>query len=64
MPNGWRISISNEIYEAASGKVYEGKGIPPQFEVRVFDLENFYPCLKLAIDKAVSLIKERIKKNE
>jgi len=29
MPNGWMTDISNEIYEAANGFVYEGKGIPP-----------------------------------
>jgi carboxyl-terminal processing protease len=61
MPNGWRADISNEIYEAANGIVYEGKGIPPQFKVPVFDPENFYPGLKLAVDKAISLAREDTK---
>ncbi len=61
MPNGWTVDLSNEIYEAANGIVYEGKGIPPQFKVPVFDPDNFYPGLKLAIDKAISLAREDIK---
>jgi len=55
MPNGWTVNLSNEIVEAANGIVYEGKGIPPQCHVPVFDPDNFYPSLKLAVDKAVSL---------
>jgi C-terminal processing protease CtpA/Prc len=61
MPNGWMVDLSNEIIEAANGIVYEGKGIPPQFKVPVFDPENFYPGLKLAVDKAVSLAREGTK---
>jgi len=44
MPNGWMVDLSNEIIEAANGIIYEGKGIPPQFKVPVFDPENFYPA--------------------
>jgi carboxyl-terminal processing protease len=29
MPNGWSFSISNEVFEAIDGVVYETKGIPP-----------------------------------
>lgn len=29
LPNGWRGTVSNEIYRAAGGQVYEGIGIPP-----------------------------------
>jgi C-terminal processing protease CtpA/Prc len=29
LPNGWKGSISNEIYRAADGQVFEGVGIPP-----------------------------------
>jgi carboxyl-terminal processing protease len=62
MPNGWTVNLSNEIIEAANGIVYEGKGIPPQFKVPVFDPDNFYPGLKLAVDKAVSLFNDSFKK--
>jgi len=29
LPNGWSLTLSNEIYRAADGKVYEDCGIPP-----------------------------------
>jgi len=29
LPNGWRGAMSNEIYRASDGQVYEGVGIPP-----------------------------------
>jgi hypothetical protein len=29
LPNGWKGSVSNEIYRASNGQVYEGMGIPP-----------------------------------
>ncbi|MFE8069885.1 S41 family peptidase [Marinobacteraceae bacterium S3BR75-40.1] len=29
MPNGWHLTLSNEIYEAYSGELYEDVGIPP-----------------------------------
>ena len=29
LPNGWRGAVSNEIYRASDGNVYEGAGIPP-----------------------------------
>ena len=29
LPNGWKGAVSNEIYRASDGDVYEGSGIPP-----------------------------------
>jgi hypothetical protein len=29
LPNGWTFTLSNEVYEAADGTLYEGHGIPP-----------------------------------
>ena len=29
LPNGWKGAVSNEIYRASDGNVYEGTGIPP-----------------------------------
>jgi hypothetical protein len=29
LPNGWWVTLSNEIYRAADGQVYEAKGVPP-----------------------------------
>ena len=62
LPNGWQIEMSNEVCEAADGKVYEGIGIPPQVEVPVFIPGNIYPGLKQAVDKAVFLAEKAIAK--
>jgi carboxyl-terminal processing protease len=34
MPNGWTFSVSNEVFEAIDGKVYETKGIPPNVTIK------------------------------
>ncbi len=62
LPNGWRLEISNQVCEAADGRVYEAIGIPPQVEVPVFVPGNIYPGLKRAVDKAVFLAEKAIEK--
>lgn len=32
LPNGWTVTLSNEIYRAADGELYEGRGIPPHLK--------------------------------
>lgn len=52
LPNGWRFSLSNEIYTAADGVLYEGVGIPVDIEIPVFQgpniLDNLAPSLERA----------------
>lgn len=60
LPNGWEVGISNEVYTASDGNLYEGIGIPVHVKVPVFIPEYFYGGLKLAVDKAVSLIKDKL----
>jgi C-terminal processing protease CtpA/Prc len=62
LPNGWAVEMSNEVCEAADGRVYEGIGIPPQVDAPVFIPGNIYPGLKLAVDKAVDLAEKAIEK--
>lgn len=33
LPNGWTIHLSNELYRAADGELYEDRGIPPDVEL-------------------------------
>jgi carboxyl-terminal processing protease len=40
LPNGWSFQTSNEIYVDHEGICYEGKGIPPQVEIKLFAGEN------------------------
>ncbi len=35
LPNGWSLSLSNEVYADADGRRWEGKGIPPQVRLEV-----------------------------
>ena len=38
LPNGWKINLSNELYEAADGVLYEDCGIPPHVEIPFLDV--------------------------
>jgi carboxyl-terminal processing protease len=40
LPNGWTHGISNEVYRDLQGQSWEGRGIPPDLPLRVFDLQN------------------------
>jgi carboxyl-terminal processing protease len=36
LPNGWSVTLSNEVYLDADGKGWEGAGIPPSLAIPVF----------------------------
>jgi carboxyl-terminal processing protease len=36
LPNGWSLTVSNEVYTDSEGKLWEGPGIPPQVDLEVF----------------------------
>jgi carboxyl-terminal processing protease len=40
LPNGWELSLSNEIYTDPRGIVWEGRGIAPQVPLTVFYPDN------------------------
>ncbi|MBL4871331.1 MAG: S41 family peptidase [Robiginitomaculum sp.] len=40
LPNGWDITLSNEVYKDHQGMVWEGTGIQPHEEIQVFDLND------------------------
>lgn len=42
LPNGWRFTLSNEIYRSADGEIFEARGITPAELAPVFDVENFF----------------------
>ncbi len=54
LPNGWITSLSNEIYTAPDGSLYEGDGIPPQIVTPVFSETDFKNRLKIAVDTAAA----------
>jgi carboxyl-terminal processing protease len=42
LPNGWRFSLSNEVYNSAGGEVLEARGIAPIEAAAVFDTNDFF----------------------
>lgn len=36
LPNGWGLTLSNEIYTDANGEVWESRGISPDFEYNLY----------------------------
>jgi carboxyl-terminal processing protease len=36
LPNGWGVTLSNEIYLDKDGALWEGKGIAPELPITVF----------------------------
>lgn len=36
LPNGWTLSLSNEVYRDASGESYEARGLPPAMSLAVY----------------------------
>ncbi len=37
LPNGWQVTLSNEIYLDNAGNAWEGRGVPPTIAIDVFD---------------------------
>ena len=40
LPNGWVLSLSNEIYTDAAGVLWEGQGVEPEVAIPIFDPAN------------------------
>ena len=55
LPNGWTTSLSNEVYAAPDGTVYEGGGVPPQVHVPTFREHDLRGGLKAGVEQAVRL---------
>jgi len=57
LPNGWTVTLSNEVYLDAEGRHWEGYGITPEDPIAIFDpadIGNSHPnaILKLAASMA------------
>ena len=60
LPIGWEVSLSNEIYEAPDGALYEAAGIPPQVEIPVFDSADVRGGFRVAVDQAMEIVRSRL----
>lgn len=58
LPNGWQLSLPNEVYLDADGRSWEGQGIPPDVEIPVFlradPVASHRQAVRLVLDDARS----------
>jgi len=57
LPNGWEVTLSNEVYADHAGQEWEGKGIEPQLPIQVFDPANPFTGHADAVMKLISVIR-------
>ncbi len=56
LPNGWEMSLSNEVYYDASGKKLEVVGIAPDINISVLSIEALVEGRDDAIETALQLL--------
>ena len=56
LPNGWEVSLSNEVYEDVQGRVWEGRGITPDVALTVFPDANPVAGHRDAINAILAMI--------
>jgi hypothetical protein len=59
LPNGWEVRMSNEIYKAVDGKVYESLGIPVDVYLPPPDDATLESYIRLGIDEAIALLRAK-----
>lgn len=59
LPNGWRVSLSNEVYMASDGKCYEGSGIPPDIRSATLPGDGFASRARRDIEMALARLAEQ-----
>lgn len=56
LPNGWRFTVSTEIYSDTQGNIFESVGVPVDYFVDNFTPEAIYAGHDTAIETALDLI--------
>jgi len=57
LPNGWSLTLSNEVYLDSKGRYWEGTGIPPKIAIEVFSPEDVMRGHVEAVHRIVELIR-------
>lgn len=57
LPNGWEVTLSNEVYIDHAGNEWEGKGIQPQLPIQVFDPDNPFTGHVDSIEELIKTIR-------
>jgi carboxyl-terminal processing protease len=60
LPNSWEVTLSNEVYTARDGRVYEGMGIPPDIPAPVFFAEDFYGKMGVTVEQAKQYLIQKL----
>ncbi|WP_395376604.1 S41 family peptidase [Marinicella sp. W31] len=60
LPNGWELSMSNEVYLDHEGINWEGRGVTPEVEFEVFNVNNPFSGHMPAIRKTIALINQHL----
>lgn len=56
LPNGWIVSLSNEIYQSPAGEVFEAKGIAPDVKVEYDEELSLEDNLDHTLQRTLRLI--------
>lgn len=56
LPNGWEISLSNEVFTDYQGVNHEVTGVPPQVRAATFSIEAIEQNRDAAIDAAIATL--------
>lgn len=58
LPNGWLVSLSNEIYLDSQDQLWESKGIPPEIQIPVFDPDDIFQGHYEAVTQVIQEIND------
>lgn len=57
LPNGWTLTLSNEVYADSEGQVWEEKGVVPTAPLQVFSADDPAGCHAKAVRAVAALAK-------
>lgn len=60
LPNGWTLSLSNEVYLDSEGVLWEGRGIPPEIPLEISDSHHVSRAGERAVVKLLEFIRKRL----
>jgi carboxyl-terminal processing protease len=64
LPNGWELSLSNEIYESHDGVCFEGRGVPPDVLLKTLSEQDCKRSLHSSLQQAVALLEQQIESTD
>ena len=64
LPHGTHVMLSNEVYEDPDGECYEGRGIPPDVPIVVFDPADPWRGHGQAVERAGELAAEAARERD